>query len=242
LGGHRAFAARSRRPGQHLFIALSDLFRISLFVVAKGLCATRDKIYGLIYMRRDITPLGGLKSLRRTEASRGGASANSMRPARASISLQSGLLLQWFLSQPPPSQKPKTTTYVIIRPHTNSFGPPAFSALGGRLLSGQTGCGLPNRRTQIGVKQKSRRTTHRHKQSVNSGFTFTWPYQSAGCSVLAAGGNPAPGEGDVPPRRKGAQRRGHSTSSVSRITSGTEICSVLVHLPCFSELPVESRQ
>jgi hypothetical protein len=54
------------------------------------------------YIRRDVTHSGGLKSLQRTEAR--GASANSMRSVRASISWQSGLLLQWLLSQPP-SQK-----------------------------------------------------------------------------------------------------------------------------------------
>jgi hypothetical protein len=97
--------------------------KFSLFV-AKGPCATKFMaLYAAGYYLS-----GGLKSLQRTEAR--GASANSMRSARASISWQSGLLLQRLLSQPPFQKRLRDH-----RPHNNPFGPPAFSALGASLRS-----------------------------------------------------------------------------------------------------------
>jgi hypothetical protein len=81
LGGRRAFAARNRRPGKKIFTALSDF----TFRGQGDMRHARQNVWP--YMRRDITLSGVLKSLRRTEAR--GASANSIRPARAaSISWQ----------------------------------------------------------------------------------------------------------------------------------------------------------
>jgi hypothetical protein len=52
--------------------------------------------------------------------------------------------------------------------------------------------------------------------------------------VLCAGGNPAPGEGAVPPRRKRAQRRSHLAHQSHHLWC-------YFHLPC-SRNSVESRQ
>ena len=103
LGARWAFAARGRRPGQNPSTGAFE-FRFSW---SRG--HARQNVWP--YMRRDVTHSGGLKSLQRTEAR--GASANSMRSVRASISWQSGFWLQWLVTQP---------RCHCHRPHNNSCG------------------------------------------------------------------------------------------------------------------------
>jgi hypothetical protein len=135
---------------------------------------------------------GGLESLRRTEAR--GASANSIRPVRASISWQSGLLLQWLLSQPPSQKRLRDH-----RQHNNCFGPPAPSSLGGASLE-SNGLWPSWQAKQNRIAQKSRRSQTQIIVLALHGH-ISW--------VPRARVIPAYGEGAVPLRRKGARRRGH---------------------------------